>query len=275
MRKISPKIWSFLACLIIVWLGLIWIGPNTAKPKNTLVIGASNVPHAQILQHVAPQLKKEGVNLDVKVFQDYVMPNRALYGKELDANYFQTVAFLNQWNQENHAHLVNDGSVHLEPVGVYSKKVSRLNQLKPHAKILVSSNAPDYGRILQLFVKAGLIKIRKGVPLSQANFDDITKNPRHLIFKHSYEPKLLPEIYNNNEGDAVVINSNYAVQSGLNPDRDSIALEGATRNSPYNNIIATRSPGNSKVKKLLKVLHSKSTQMWIRRKYHGSVIPVK
>lgn len=96
-----------------------------------------------------------------------------------------------------------------------------------------------------------------------------------MIFKHSYEPKLLPEIYKNNEGDAVVINSNYAVQSGLNPDKDSIALEGVTRDSPYNNIIVTRKRGNSKIRKLLKVLHSRLTQNWIRRKYRGSVIPVK
>ncbi|XIF20422.1 MAG: methionine ABC transporter substrate-binding protein [Acetilactobacillus jinshanensis] len=245
------KKFALLIGTVFLFIALLWVGPNTKPPKNTLVIGASNIPHAQILHHVAPQLKREGVKLDVKVFQDYVMPNRALQGKELDANYFQTVAFLNQWNRQNHTHLVNCGSVHLEPIAIYSKKVHKLSQLSPYSKILVSSNAPDYGRILQLFTQAHLIKIKRGVPLDQANFDDIVKNPKHLIFKHSYEPKLLPEIYKNGEGDAVAINSNYAVQSGINPKKDSIAYEKATHDSPYNNIIATRKSErhNRKIKK--------------------------
>ena len=268
---------SFFVGLVVLLLGLLWIGPNTKPPKNTLVIGASNIPHAQILRHVAPELKKRGVNLDVKVFQDYVMPNRALQGKELDVNYFQTIAFLKQWNRQNHGHLVNCGSVHLEPIAIYSKKVHRLADLKPHSKVLVSDNAPDYGRILQLFAKAGLIKVKSGVPLDQATFNDVVKNPKHLVFKHSYEPKLLPEIYKNGEGDAVAINSNYAVQSGLNPQRDSIAYEKATRDSPYNNVIASRhgNRNNPKIKKLLRVLHSKATRRWIRKKYKSGVVPVK
>ncbi|QBP18764.1 MetQ/NlpA family ABC transporter substrate-binding protein [Acetilactobacillus jinshanensis] len=271
------KKFSFFVGIVVLFIALLLIGPNTRPPKNTLVIGASNIPHAQILRHVEPQLRRKGVKLDIKVFQDYVMPNRALQGKELDANYFQTIAFLNQWNRQNHTHLVNCGSVHLEPIAIYSKKVHKLSQLRPHSKILVSSNAPDYGRILQLFSQAHLIKVKSGIPLDQANFDDIIKNPRHLIFKHSYEPKLLPEIYKNGEGDAVAINSNYAVQSGLNPKRDSIAYEKPARNSPYNNIIATRKSErhNPKIEKLLKALHSKATRRWIRKKYKSGVVPVK
>ena len=271
MKKIS-----FLVFLILALIILVWVGPNTKHPKNTLVIGASNIPHAQILRHVEPELRKKGVKLDIKVFQDYVMPNRALQGKELDANYFQTVAFLNQWNHANHAHLVNCGPVHLEPIGIYSHQVKKLKDLKPHAKILVSSNTPDYGRILQLFSKAGLIKVKPGVSLSQANFKDIVSNPRHLEFKDSYEPKLLPEIYKNHEGSAVAINANYAVQSGLNPRKQAIVVEKATRHSPYNNVIATRKDNSHdwRVKVLLKVLHSRRTQRWILKKYHHSVIPV-
>lgn len=126
----------------------------------------------------------------------------------------------------------------MEPIAVFSKKVKKLQDLKKGATIIVSSNVPDYGRILQIFKDAGLITLKKGIDITSANFSDIASNPRHLKFKHSYEPKLLPTIYKNGEGDAVVINANYAVGAGLNPIKQSIAIE--KRDSPYVNIIATR-----------------------------------
>lgn len=251
-------------------------GCSSSKGKEqTLKVGASNVPHAEILKHVAPKLEKEGVKLDVKVFQDYVLPNKALANKELDANYFQHVPFLTQWNKDNHGSLVNVGAIHLEPIGIYSKKVKSLKDLKNGATILVSNNAPDYGRVLQLLKDDGLVKTKKGLDITQATFKDITANPRHLKFKHSYEPKLMTEIYDNKEGDAVVINSNYAVQAGLDPRKDAIALE--KQSSPYANIIATRKDNqkDASIKKLVKVLQSKDTQNWISKKYKGSVLPVK
>ncbi|CAI2660373.1 MetQ/NlpA family ABC transporter substrate-binding protein [Apilactobacillus kunkeei] len=263
--------------IVVLFIVLLLLGPGNYKAKNTIRIGASNIPHAQILRHIEPDLRKKGIKLDIVTFQDYVLPNRALAGKQLDANYFQTPAFLDQWNKEYDGHLVNVGAVHLEPIGIYSKKYKKLSDLKNGAHILVSSNAPDYGRILQLFQQNGLIKIKKGVNITQANFSDIAYNPKHLVFQTGYEPKIMPLIYNNGEGDAVAINSNYAVQGGLQPDKQSIALQKPEKNSPYFNIVAVRNGDQNRkdIKELVKVLQSKSTQEWIKKHYKGSVLPAK
>ncbi|WP_455390189.1 MetQ/NlpA family ABC transporter substrate-binding protein [Lactiplantibacillus pentosus] len=254
---------------------LVGCGKSSSESKTTTItVGASAVPHAQILKHVQPELKKEGVNLKIKVFQDYVLPNKALASKELDANYFQHIPFLKNWNKENNGTLVSAGKVHLEPIGVYSKKVKNLKDLKDGATVLVSSNVADYGRVLTLFKDAGLITLKKGTDLTSATFNDIKTNKRHLKFKHSYEAKLMPTFYKNNEGDAVVINANYAVQAGLNPKKDAIALEKS--DSPYANIVAARKGDKNKpaIKKLMKALRSKSTQKWIEKKYKGAILPV-
>jgi D-methionine transport system substrate-binding protein len=266
-----------LGGVIVLFILLLLLGPGNYKAKNTIRIGASNIPHAEILRHIEPELKKKGINLDIVTFQDYVLPNRALAGKQLDANYFQTPAFLEQWNNEYDGHLVNVGAVHLEPIGIYSKKYKKLSELKNGAHILVSSNAPDYGRIIQLFEQAGLIKIKSGVNITQATFSDITYNPKHLVFQTGYEPKIMPLIYNNGEGDAVAINSNYAVQGGLQPDKQAIALQKPEHNSPYNNIVVVRKDSQNRkdIHELVKILQSKATQNWIRKYYKGSVLPAE
>lgn len=247
---------------------------SSSSKTTTITVGASAVPHAQILKHIQPELKKEGVNLKIKVFQDYVLPNKALASKELDANYFQHVPFLDNWNKENNGTLVSAGTVHLEPIGVFSKKVKNLKNLKEGATVLVSSNVADYGRVLTLFKDAGLITLKKGTDITSANFNDIATNKKHLVFKHSYEAKLMPQFYKNNEGDAVVINANYAVQAGLDPRKDAIALEKS--DSPYANIVAVRKGDKNKpaIKKLMKALRSKSTQTWIKKHYKGAILPV-
>jgi len=265
---------GILGLLAVAATAFLLVGCGKSSSSNTITIGASSVPHAEILKHIQPQLKKEGVDLKIKVFQDYVLPNKALASKELDANYFQHVPFLKNWNKENNGTLVSAGAVHLEPIGVFSKKVKNLKDLKNGATVLVSSNVADYGRVLTLFRDAGLITLKPGTDLTSASFNDIKTNKRHLKFKHSYEPKLMTQFYKNNEGDAVVINANYAVQAGLNPTKDAIALEKS--DSPYANIVAVRKGDQNKpaIKKLMKALTSKSTQQWIKTKYKGAIMPV-
>ncbi|GKS81571.1 lipoprotein [Ligilactobacillus pabuli] len=248
---------------------------NAVQKTTTITVGASSTPHAKILEHVKPQLKKEGIDLKVKVFDDYVMPNKALASKELDANYFQHKPFLNNWNKKNNGTLVNAGGVHLEPIGVYSQKYKNLKDLPANSTVLVSSSVADYGRVLQIFKDAGLITVKKGVNMETANFDDIATNKKHLKFKHTYEPKLMPKLYEANEAAATVINANYAVQAGLDPQKDSIALE--KKSSPYVNIVAVRKGDTKKaaIKKLMKALQSKDTQDWIKKEYKGGVLPAK
>lgn len=261
-----------LTSIVAVSLLLVGCGKSSSK-ETTLTVGASNIPHAQILKHVQPELKKEGINLKIKVFQDYVLPNKDLANKDLDANYFQHIPFLDNWNKQNNGTLVNAGKVHLEPIGIYSKKYKSLSDLPNGATVLVSNNVADYGRVLTILKDAGLITLKPGTKITSATFADIQDNKKDLKFKTDLEPKLMPQFYSKNEGDAVVINANYAVQAGLDPTKDSIALE--KNSSPYVNIVAVRKGDKNKpaIKKLMEALQSKDTQQWITKKYKGAVIP--
>ncbi|GGI15983.1 MetQ/NlpA family ABC transporter substrate-binding protein [Gottfriedia solisilvae] len=251
-------------------------GENEAggKGNKELVVGASNVPHAVILEEAKPLLKKEGIDLKIVKFQDYVLPNKALESKELDANYFQHIPYLESQMKENGYKFENAGGIHIEPIGVYSQKYKSLDDLPKGATIIMSSSVADHGRMLSLLQQEGLIKIAEGVDPTTATIKDIAENPKNLKFKADVEAGLLPKVYQNKEGDAVLINTNYAIDAGLNPMKDAIALEG--KESPYVNIIAVREGDKDKkeIKALVKVLHSKEIQDFIIEKYEGAVVPV-
>lgn len=242
--------------------------------SKTLVIGASNVPHAEILEHVQKEYEAKGYKLEIKKFQDYVLPNKALAEKEIDANYFQHVPYLEQQEKENKDYkFASAGGVHVEPLGVYSKKYKSLDELPKGATILTSSNVAERGRVLTFLQNEGLIKLKDG-KTTDAQLKDIAENPKNIKFKTNIEASLLPQAYKNNEGDAVLINTNYAIDNGLNPLKDTIALE--DESSPYVNIIVTRD-GDEKDKRvttLLDILHEKKNQDWITKEYKGAVVPV-
>ncbi|WP_409271182.1 MetQ/NlpA family ABC transporter substrate-binding protein [Neobacillus sp. SCS-31] len=249
-------------------------GSDKKEDDNKLVVGATNVPHAEILEEAKPILKEKGIDLEIKTFTDYVLPNKALDAKELDANFFQHIPYFEAQIKENGYDFANAGGVHIEPIGVYSKKYKSLDDLPDGAHIIVSSSVPDHGRILSMLESKGLIKLKDGVNKVEATVEDIVENPKNLKFDAKYEAKLLPQIYNQGEGDAVLINSNYAIDTGLNPIEDSIAIEES--DSPYVNIIAVNKgdENSDKIKTLLEVLHSKEIQDFILEKYKGSVVPV-
>ncbi|MFB6467513.1 MetQ/NlpA family ABC transporter substrate-binding protein [Cytobacillus sp. Hz8] len=244
------------------------------KELKKLVVGASNVPHAEILEKAKPILKEKGIDLEIKKFQDYILPNQALESKELDANYFQHIPYLEGQIAENGYDFVNAGGIHIEPIGIYSKKYKSLDDLPTGAKIIMSNSVADHGRILTLLESKGLIKLKDGVDKVKATVKDIAENPKKLKFDTEYEASLLPQIYNNNEGDAVLINSNYAIDAGLNPLKDSIAIE--DKDSPYVNVVVVRKGDENKpeIKTLVEVLHSKEIQDFILDKYKGAVVPV-
>ncbi|MDD9147866.1 MULTISPECIES: MetQ/NlpA family ABC transporter substrate-binding protein [unclassified Sporolactobacillus] len=247
-------------------------GSSTQKPV-TLVVGASPVPHAEILKKAAPILKKEGINLEVKVFQDYVLPNKALASKQIDANYFQHIPFLNLYNKQNHTDLVSVGKIHIEPFGIYSKKYKNVSDIKDGATVQISNNKAEQGRILMLLESKGLVKIKSGVDKVTATLNDID-NIKHLKFLQPIDPALLPKAYQNNAADLFAINTNYALQANLNPKKDALILEGSQ--SPYANVIAVRKGDQNKkaIKELVKVLHSKTIQDFINTKYKGAILPV-
>ncbi|MEK4924157.1 MetQ/NlpA family ABC transporter substrate-binding protein [Cytobacillus sp. FSL R5-0569] len=241
---------------------------------KTLKIGASNVPHAEILNEAKPLLEEKGIELDITTFQDYIVPNQALEGGDIDANYFQHIPYLESQMAENDYDFVNAGGVHIEPIGVYSQEYDSLDDLPEGATVIMSSSVPDHGRILTMLEKEGLITLKADVDKTTATIDDIEENTKNLKFDTEYEAALLPQIYNNGEGDAILINSNYAIDAGLNPVEDAIALEES--DSPYVNVIAVRAGDEDKeeIKALLEVLHSEEIQNFIEEQYEGAVVPV-
>ncbi|MDQ0229689.1 MetQ/NlpA family ABC transporter substrate-binding protein [Metabacillus malikii] len=246
---------------------------GAADEKSTkLVVGASAVPHAQILKKAEPILAKEGIELDVKVFQDYILPNTTLESKELDANYFQTPGYLALEMEEKGYDFVSVGEIHREPIGIYSKKYKSLDELPEGAKIIISTSDSDQGRILPIFEKAGLITLKEGVG-ENARVEDIVENPKKLDFSTRIEAKLLATSFNNEEGDAVVINANYALEGDVNLE-EGIAFEGSDV-VPANLIVVRKEDENNEnIKKLVEVLKSEEIQSFIESEYKGSVIPV-
>ncbi|MBM6618875.1 MetQ/NlpA family ABC transporter substrate-binding protein [Bacillus suaedaesalsae] len=249
-------------------------GGEEAEKGGKLVVGASNVPHAEILEQVQPILEEQGIELEIVPFQDYILPNKALADKDIDANYFQHIPYLNAQIAENGYDFVNAGGIHIEPIGVYSKKYKSLDELPEGATVIMSNSVADHGRILTMLQSEGLITLKEGIDTTTATEDDIVENPKKIKFRADVEAGLLPQIYNNDEGDAVLINTNYAIDAGLNPLEDAIALEGS--DSPYVNIIAVRTGDEDRdeVKKLVEALRSEEIQTWIKEEYEGAVVPV-
>ncbi|MGG5252113.1 MetQ/NlpA family ABC transporter substrate-binding protein [Neobacillus sp. SM06] len=275
------KKWLGALLALTLVLALAACGTSTSKDNaqggkklTKLVIGASNVPHAEILKEAQPILKEKGIDLQIKTFQDYIMPNKALASKELDANYFQTIPYMEVQMKENGYKFANAGGIHIEPIAVYSKKYKKLEDLPNGATLIMSNSVSDHPRLLRMLEKLGLIKLKQGVNPQEYDIKDIVENPKNLKFDTNYEASLLPKIFKNGEGDAVLINSNYAIDNGLNPKKDGIAQEPIDPN--YVNIIAVRQGDENKpaIKTLVDVLHSKKIQDFILEKYKGAVVPV-
>jgi D-methionine transport system substrate-binding protein len=247
---------------------------GTTEELVKLVIGASNVPHAEVLEAAAPLLLEEGIEIEVVRFQDYVLPNKALASKELDANYFQHIPYLTKQNDENGYGFVNAGGIHIEPIGVYSQKWASLEELPEGAEIIMSSAIPDHGRILAMLADKGLITLAEGVGIT-ATLEDITDNPKNFKFNDRVEASLLPQAYLNGEGDAVLINSNFALGAGLSPGKDAIALESSDVTNPYVNVIAVRGGDENRpeIQKLVEVLQSETIRNFILETWGGDVVP--
>ncbi|MBM7646422.1 D-methionine transport system substrate-binding protein [Scopulibacillus daqui] len=272
MKKIYALVISLSLVFLLAACGAGKDGKN--EKTNTLTVGATPVPHAEILEKAKPILKKQGVNLKIVKFQDYVTPNKALAAGDIDANYFQTIPYLRVQEKKLHYNFKDVGNIHIEPIGIYSKKYKSLKQLPDGATIIMSNSVSDEPRMLLLLQKAGLIKLKNGGNVN-SRIDDITSNPKHLKIEAKYDAAMLPKIYKNGEGDALLINTNYALDAGLDPKKDAIAME--NEKSPYANaiVVKAKDENNPAVKKLVKVLHSKEIQDFINKKYKGAVVPIK
>ncbi|MDR0614660.1 MAG: methionine ABC transporter substrate-binding protein, partial [Lactobacillales bacterium] len=161
---------------------------KSVSDNKTITVAASPTPHAVILEHVAPLLEKKGYKLVVKKLDDFTMPNKALASGDVDANYFQHVPFLEKAVKENNYKFSIACAVHLEPMGLYSKKVKSIRDLKDGATVVVSDSVADWGRVISILKQAKLVEVKKGTDLENATFDDISKNPKHLKFLHNVKP---------------------------------------------------------------------------------------
>lgn len=246
-----------------------------AVEETKIVVGASNTPHSIILEQAKPLLAEKGYELVIESYQDYVLPNKDLESGELDANYFQHIPYFETQIADHGYKFANAGGIHIEPIGVYSKKYKSLEELPEGATILISNSVADHGRVLAMLESKGLITLTEGIDKSAAELKDVVDNPKNIVFDANYEAALLPQFFSSDEGDAVLINSNYAIDAGLNPLEDSIAIEDSE--SPYVNIIAVKEgdENNEAIKALVEVLRSKEIQDFILAEWGGSVVPVK
>ncbi|MET9228123.1 MetQ/NlpA family ABC transporter substrate-binding protein [Lentzea sp. NPDC003310] len=241
-----------------------------SSASDTLKVGVSPVPHAQILKYVADNLAaQKGLKIEVVEFTDYVQPNTALVDGSLDANYFQTVPYLATFTKESGAKVEWVGPVHVEPLGLYSKKAKKIDELPSGAKIAVANDATNEARGLKLLEANGLIKLKQ---VDQPTVRDIAENPKNLQFV-PLEAAQLPRSLE--DTDASVINGNYAIDAGLKPATDSLALEKAEGNPNANGLVTrTELKDDKRVKDLAELLASQQVKDYIKQTYNGSVIPV-
>ncbi|MAD41259.1 MAG: methionine ABC transporter substrate-binding protein [Arcobacter sp.] len=234
--------------------------------QTTIKIGATPVPHVEILEAVKPLLKAKGYDLEIVEFTDYVTPNIAVNEGELDANFFQHLPYLTEFNKNKNTNLVKTVNVHLEPMGLYSNKIKALSELKDGATIAVPNDPTNESRALDILVKEGLLKFKD---VDFKTVVDIVENPKNLKIEELDAPQL-PRVLD--EVDAAIINTNYALAADLNPLKDALVIE--SKDSPYANIVVVKKGNENKeyIKALDEVINSSEIKKFIREKYQGSIV---
>ena len=243
-----------------------------ASDDKTIVVGASPTPHAEILNAAKDVLAEAGWTLEVVEFTDYVTPNTALVEGDLDANYFQHIPYLNNFNEENGADLVSAIEMHYEPFGIYPGKTASLDALEDGATVAVPNDGSNETRALLLLQDAGLIKLKDGIdPTSDATKLDIVENPKNLDIQEiaaEQLPRSLEDV------DLAVINGNYALQADLNAKEDSLITENPDYAKVYVNVVACRSGDETsdKITALKEALQSDAVKQFIDDTYKGAVV---
>lgn len=241
---------------------------SSSQETGKIIVGATPEPHALILERVKPLLAKDGVELEIKEFTDYVTPNKSLDDGSLNANFFQHKPYLDSFNQEHKTNLVSVAGVHIEPMGVYSKSIKSLDELKEGDLISLPNDPSNGARALRILEKNALIKLKDGVEL--VSVQDIVENPKGLKFKEMDAPQLARAL---GDVSASVINTNFALLAGLNPLNDAIVIE--DKDSPYANILVVRAGDeeNPNIQKLIKALQSEEVRKFIVDTYKGAILP--
>lgn len=238
-----------------------------------VIVGASPAPHAEILEAASAALEEKGYKLVIKEYTDYVQPNLALDAGDLDANYFQHLPYLEQFNAENGTKLVSAAAIHYEPFGIYAGKTASLDELADGAKVAVPNDATNEARALLLLEAQGLIKLTDGVGLN-ATKTDVVENPKNLDIlevEAAQVPRSLQDV------DIAVINGNYAIEAGLKVS-DALAIEDAESiaATTYGNVVAVQEghENDPAIQALVEVLTSDEVKAFIDETYEGAVVPL-
>ena len=263
------KILAVLLTLVLVF-SLCACG-GSGNDENVIRVGATPAPHAEVLELIKDDLEKEGYTLEIVEYNDYVLPNRGVTEGDLDANYFQHVSYLNDYNEQNGTDIVNAGSIHYEPFAVYGGKTTSLKDLPNGAKVAVPNDGTNEGRALKLLEAQGLIKLDKNAGFLATKLD-IVENPKNLDIVEM-EAAQLPRVLDT--VDVAVINGNYAIGAGLKL-ADALAIEAGDSEAGqlYANIIACAKgqEDSAKIKALVKALQSDEVKNYMADKYEGAVV---
>ncbi|MDF2506106.1 MAG: transporter substrate-binding protein [Clostridium sp.] len=242
---------------------------GSGTKEVTLTVGAAAEPHAVLLNHIKPELKKQGINLVVKVLDDESQLNPALQDKQTDANYFQHVPYLDSVSKEKGYDFAVVGKIHVEPIGFYSSKIKSINDLKNGSTIGIPNNPSNEYRALALLQSKGLIKLKSGIENYSATPKDIAENPKNLKFSEvdsAQLPRSLPDL------DGAIINTNIVIEAKIDPNT---ALFREDANSPYANVIVVRKSDENKkeIKALVSALQTDDVKKFIKEKYGVAVVP--
>lgn len=245
----------------------------SSKDGKVIKVAASATPHAEILEEVKPVLKEKGWDLQVTVFDDYVQPNDVVESGDFDANYFQHIPYMEDFNEKHGTHLVDAGDIHYEPFGIYPGAKENLSNLADGDTIAVPNDSTNEARALLLLQDNGLITLKDGVGL-EATITDIVSNPKNLKIQE-LQAAQIPRVIN--EVAFAILNGNYALQAGFSVAKDSVAYEksDSAAAKTYVNIIAVKkgNENNEGIKALVEILKSDKIKNFINEKYDGSVIP--
>ena len=246
---------------------------STSLEGTTITVGATPAPHAEILEVVKELLAEQGITLDIREFDDYILPNQAVEDGSLDANYFQHITYMDNFNVEYGTHLVSAAEVHYEPFGIYAGKTASLDELQDGAQIAVPNDTTNEGRALLLLQEQGLITLTEDCGLEPTK-DDIADNPHNYEIVE-LEAKLLPTTLQ--DVDIAVINGNYAIDAGLKVS-DALAIESAddTAATAYVNVLAVKEDrvDDPAIQALAKALCSQEVKDFIDQTYEGAVVAV-
>ena len=270
-----------LALLLVLTVALAGCGSknsgststDTTKKEVTLVVGASPTPHAEILRQVVSDLKAQGIDLQIKEYTDYVQPNLAVQSGDIEANYFQHLPYLEDFNKQNNTDLVSAGAVHYEPFGLYPGKKKTLDVVGTGAQVAVPNDTTNEARALLLMQDIGWITLKDGAGIN-ATKQDITANPHNLKIVE-VEAAQIPRSVG--DVDYAIMNGNYALQAGFSVEKDALAAEKADSLAAktYANIVAVKKGDENKpeIQALMKALHSEKVKKYIEDTYKGAVVP--